>query len=199
MPTSITLTSFSSEVIPPATTSSVPIVVTLANSEMASQLQQVEDYRFAFYTSTTYSGSGVGGLSGADALCNVRAAAAGLPGTYRAWLGDSTGSPSTRFTQRTEPYRLADTTLIANDFTDLADGTLQAALNLDEFGLGVSGTFAWTNVTTGGVTAGAESCSDWASDSGTGNRGSTNNTSIVWMSSSTLSCGSNSRLYCIGQ
>jgi hypothetical protein len=30
--------------------------------------------------------------------------AAGLPGTYRAWISDITGSPSTRFTKSTIPY-----------------------------------------------------------------------------------------------
>ena len=39
------------------------------------------------------------------------------------WLSDATGSPSTRFTKPTIPYRLVDGTLIANDYADLTDGS----------------------------------------------------------------------------
>jgi hypothetical protein len=54
--------------------------------------------RIAFTTSTSGTGAlstwadagGKSGLAAADAVCAARAAAAGLPGTYVAWLSDST-------------------------------------------------------------------------------------------------------------
>lgn len=49
-----------------------------------------------FVTSQTYTGN-LGGLAGADAQCNLLAKAAGLEGSYLAWLSDATESPSTRF------------------------------------------------------------------------------------------------------
>src|SRR5439155_17879039 len=45
-----------------------------------------------FVTSTTQPPGSLGGLAGADMLCNARAAAPGLPGTYVAWLS----TPSVR-------------------------------------------------------------------------------------------------------
>ena len=86
-----------------------------------------------FVTSLKYDGN-LGGLPGADAKCQVRAAAALLPGTYRAWLSDATGSPSTRFTKSTIPYRLVDGTLIANDYTHLTNGSAQGKIVLTETG-----------------------------------------------------------------
>jgi len=47
--------------------------------------------KIAFVTSTTHTGTGLGGLTGADAICDNAATAGGLPaGDYVAWLSDST-------------------------------------------------------------------------------------------------------------
>jgi len=45
---------------------------------------------YMFVTSTTYTPGALGGLAGADAECQARADAAGLSGTYVAWLSTST-------------------------------------------------------------------------------------------------------------
>ena len=45
----------------------------------------------------------IGGVAAADQTCNDAAEAAGLPGTYKAWLSDSTSSPSTRFVRSDLP------------------------------------------------------------------------------------------------
>ena len=88
-----------------------------------------------FATSTLRNGA-LGGLNGADAICQERAGAGGLPGTYRAWLSDGTGSPSTRFRRSGQGYRLPDAaqTSIATDWTDLTDGKLRHAINVTELG-----------------------------------------------------------------
>ena len=56
-----------------------------------------KEYKIVFLTSKTYSGD-LGGLDGADTICNDLALDAGLPGTYKAWLSDSFVSVSERFT-----------------------------------------------------------------------------------------------------
>ena len=48
-----------------------------------------------FVTSTVHDGN-LGGLVGADAICNSLASAAGLAGTYKAWLSDGSGWPRCR-------------------------------------------------------------------------------------------------------
>ena len=50
----------------------------------------------AFVTNESFVVSTLGGLAGADAKCQAAAAAAGLPGTFVAWLSDSSADALTR-------------------------------------------------------------------------------------------------------
>lgn len=95
-----------------------------------------------FITSQVFNGN-LGGLAGADAKCQQLATAAGLGGTYKAWLSDSTTDARDRLTHATVPYRLVDGTTVANDFTDLTDGSLDAPINRAENGT-VVGDRPWT-------------------------------------------------------
>ena len=136
--------------------------------------------KLVFVTSAAYDGN-LGGLSGADAKCNAAAASAGLPGTYKAWLSDSTASPSTRFTQSAVlPYRRVDGTLVARNWADLTDlilaapiNALAAPINVTESGstLGTN-QYAWTYTTfrgsevvdLGPIFLGGLHCADWTSN-----------------------------------
>jgi hypothetical protein len=72
----------------------------------------VGSVKFVFVTvGITYNGV-LGGVAGANAICQAEATASGLPGTYKAWLSDIIGhnSPSTTFTQSVVPYVNTDTT-----------------------------------------------------------------------------------------
>jgi len=114
--------------------------------------------RLVFVTSDRYSGD-LGGMGGADGLCQAHADEAGLPGTYKAWLSDSQGgSPSTRFTPSPGPYRLVDGTLIARNWQDLTDGFIEAQIGLDENGKpaprafnGLDAWFVWTGTKVDGT------------------------------------------------
>src|SRR5262245_61095552 len=86
-----------------------------------------------FLSSTEQAGD-LGGIAGADAICQSLAHAADLPGTYRAWLSDGNASPSTRFSRSTAPYTLVDGTLIAGNWNELTGGALQHAIDLAETG-----------------------------------------------------------------
>ncbi len=81
-----------------------------------------------FVTKNTYT-TDLGGVAGADAKCAAEAKAAGLPGTYMAWIsaGASIG-PAQRFTNKsTTPYVLPDgTTEVATSFANLANGLKHA-------------------------------------------------------------------------
>ena len=119
----------------------------------------------AFITSSRHSGN-LGGLAGADAICQQAATNAGLPGTYMAWLSDATGSPSTRFMQATGPYVRVDGTTIANNWADLTDGNLAAAITVTETEDNVSGTVVWSHTLsdgTAGSTALNVHCENWQS------------------------------------
>ncbi|MBI2233540.1 MAG: hypothetical protein HYU57_00745 [Micavibrio aeruginosavorus] len=97
-----------------------------------------------FVTSTFYQGN-LGGVAGADALCQGRATAAGLGGTYKAWLSSSNpNDPGSSFTKSTTPYIRLDGAIIANDWTDLTDlSDLNAAINVTEYGTQVSPSGGW--------------------------------------------------------
>lgn len=160
-----------------------------------------------FVTSTTQKG-GLGGVTGADAICETQAAAGGLGGaSYMAWI--STGAadaPNTRFTKSTTPYELTMGTIIANDWTDLTDGTLNNPIDRDENGVLVSAADnVWTCVGTGALAncglAGSR-CSDWTSSGGgqSGLLGNTNATNFQWTADTTSeACTASNHLYCFEQ
>ena len=74
------------------------------------------------------------GALGGDAHCQRMANGAGHRGTFMAWMSDSQTSPSARFTQSLVPYKLIDGTVIAFDYFDLTDGSIEAPIDLDEIG-----------------------------------------------------------------
>jgi hypothetical protein len=87
----------------------------------------------AFVTSGLYNGN-LGGLAGADAICQSLAQAACVPGTFMAWLGTSTTGPINRFNLQGIPYRRPDGIAIANSWVDLTDGSIAELINQTETG-----------------------------------------------------------------
>lgn len=155
-----------------------------------------------FVTSSGHNGN-LGGLSGADAICQGAAASAGLPGTYKAWLSDSTNSPSTRFVQSTGPYQLRNGTTIAANWAELTDGTLAAPINITETAGTASGPLAsWTNTQANGTVAAApQHCGNWsngtAGDSGL--FGDVTHSDSGWTQFAGATCNGEFFLYCFQQ
>ena len=118
--------------------------------------------RFVFATSTT-SGGDLGGLQGADDTCNALAAAASLPGTYRAWLSTSTGvNAKDRIGDHL--WKLPNGVKVADDLDDLIDGFLDAPISRDENGFLASYTSTWTGTNLFGtffIQAGIGDCNNW--------------------------------------
>ncbi len=160
-----------------------------------------DNQRTVFVTSTTYTGN-IGGLAGADTECDNRALAGGLVGTYKAWLSTSlTDNPANLFEKSTEPYLRTDGVLIANDWTDLTDGSLQNPIDRDESGQQVAA-FAWTGTKKDGTPDPDLDCGDWGSSSSTltGRVGSTFGTMHDWTDAgSPRDCDNSHRLYCFEQ
>ena len=128
------------------------------------------DAKIVFTSSATFSGD-FGGIAGADAQCQSLADAAGLSGTFLAWLGDSTTDPATRFAQSASPYVLVDGTVVADDWADLTDGGIDNPIALTENGAVPSVSLVWTGTSAAGVHDGIAntSCNDWSPLNGSDN------------------------------
>lgn len=174
--------------------------------------------KIAFVSSVAYTGN-LGGLDGADAKCTALASAANLSGTFRAWLSDSTGSPSTRFTHPTVDYVFVDgTTVFAHGWSDLTTTSPKPAFNMNELGgtaaisdtpcAGLNGGYAaWVSSNNDGtpapgVAAGDHTCSNWSSEAvetSTVGLGSPTGYWIGFCSSGVPSCSKHAPIFCFEQ
>jgi len=153
------------------------------------------------FVTDTVQGANFGGISGADALCASQAAAASLQGEFKAWLSTISSSVSDRLTQSTVPYVLVDGTVIANDWSDLTDGSILAPINLDATGQPRRGD-VWTGTRADGLPYTGGDCVGFTSNSdaeGIGLCGSTGLTNARWTAAATPSCSLALYLYCIEQ
>lgn len=153
-------------------------------------------FRRVFVTSATYDAN-LGGLIGADLLCQQHAEAGLLGRTWKAWLSTSSVDAMDRIADA--QYQLVDGTMVAASKADLIDGTLLSAIDLDELGFLRSGP-VWTGTNNNG-TAGPHNCSEWMSNTGTGNYGMAGepvSASMQWSSvvDDSAPCASLARLYC---
>jgi len=161
-------------------------------------------HRIVFVTAGLYDGN-LGGLSGADAICQLEAESASLTGTFKAWLSDSNASPETRFT--TAPmasYVLVDGTPVANDWEDLTDGVIIHPIDQTANGtLLSSAIFVWTGTSTDGTSDISGSyCSDWTDELSpdAGITGSLIEEDYQWTRTHAVGCTSPTlHLYCFQQ
>jgi len=121
--------------------------------------------RTVFVTDSTHAGD-LGGVAGADAICQAEADAAGLPGTYLAWISDAGTSPAARFNHTPEAaYVLVDGTLVALGWADLTDEMLVHSINLSALGTEHAQVGSWTNTRPDGTSldTGDHDCQGWTS------------------------------------
>ncbi len=171
--------------------------------------------RWVFITSGNgpNNNGNLGGVAGADAYCQGLAAAAELPGTYKAWLtgADAASAPAQRFgSVGFKGWYLLPTdppTPVARGWADLTSPNddvptnyLQSSIYANEKGDGVMGdAYAWTNTKTDGTQQTVDKhCSDWGPDAGSGNAGlaKAGITGSAWTNDQTFVCGIGARLYC---
>ncbi len=142
------------------------------------------------------------GYMGADVVCGSLASAQSLGGTWMAWVSDSNSSPSTRFSQSSDPYRLLDGTLVANDWNDLTSGSISNAINVTESGSILNGSPVWTSTASDGsyIGAGCSNLSSGSSSGGTVTVGLSTGTDITWTVNAADPCDdAHPRIYCFEQ
>lgn len=191
--------------------------LTQAQDELASC--EAELYKRVFITNQRFDAN-LGGVTGANAECNAAAAAAGLSGTFKAWISDSASSPSSSFSRSTQPYALLDetNTRIADNWTDLTtcdegpsnDECLDNMINVDENGDVVvpvndfSGGLVWTNTTQAGMPFDTDdifTCGNFGLGplAGAALAGRFTSVDDKWTVDVTINCGLLARLYCFEQ
>ena len=171
--------------------------------------------KIVFATSQGFTGK-IGGLAGADAICQAEANAAGLSGAFKAFLSDNYTSAADRLTHSTLPYTLVTGTPIAANWQDLVDGMIENPLNVTATGATVSG-YVWTGSDDDGTKAtyyaGAYpsgylldlTCDNWTLETSSfhylGARGNTGDPGnwIDWWQNDGSPCTSRLGLYCIEQ
>ncbi|MCB9686272.1 MAG: hypothetical protein H6735_14615 [Alphaproteobacteria bacterium] len=164
-----------------------------------SDLESLHAERVAFVTSVQYPVSSLGGVPGADAICQAHAASAGLQGTFLAWLGDGAGGPADRFTLSDSPYVRVDGAALAADWFDLTDGALANPLEIDEFGALSAAGMAWSGVNPDGTASGA-TCNGWTNPLAvSGGTGNVHSAALDWTSGVVGNCGASRPVYCFQQ
>lgn len=154
-------------------------------------------------------GANLGGVDGGDTLCQNAANAAGLGGTWRAWLSAPDAAPPRgRFTLTpTLPYRLLDGTIVVGANTDALGTkpfTLDASISIDETGANISDggqLEVWTG-TTGSGDISQYTCDGWTSNvvASLGAVGVLNQTSGNWTDIYPQFCDrTGTHLYCFEQ
>ncbi len=182
-------------------TSAAALLTALAGPSYADHNEKT-----VFVTSVSFNGN-LGWLTGADAKCQAQAdgPASVVPsGTYLAWLSDGFDSPDIRFTKSAHPYILPDGTKIAEDFTDLTDGSILHSIDIDPTGEPVGLAQFWTGTNPDGTTAGYENtCDGWTADPLTNFHGMAGRTTLTSTTWSTIwggvRCSLTLRLVCFQQ
>ena len=182
-----------------------------AGSQLCSESRSDSSQQLVFATSKQTTGN-IGGLDGGDVFCMQRSREAELTGCFKAWLSTSVENASARLTHHSTPYRLVDGTTIANDWTDLTDDSLQAPINLDEFGntppvweqSGNSYKIVLTATKADGTFRAGKACGSWTNETGSTEFGRWNQSSHYWTYAYTInlgapSCGYSAVLYCFQQ
>jgi hypothetical protein len=175
----------------------------------------VMNLKTVFVTSQVFAGGDIGGLTGADTICDGAAQAAGMPGNYLAWLSDSTGSPATRFGRDGGPYELVDGTEIAHNWTELTQQGLINGITATELDTRPSaantsscGPFSvWTDTKDDGTLNDVRfSCDDWSNLMGMGAALGVAGGTLGWTDECMLSsamttapCDQTAALYCFEQ
>jgi hypothetical protein len=156
--------------------------------------------KVVFRSSSLFSGD-LGGLEGADRICQEHAAAGGLEGRFVALISTSEVDARSRVPYAPGGLARPDGVLVATNADDLFDGAILASINVTEDGTAIAGnTETWTGSNASG--SASSSCNDWTSSSGAslGINGHSGDTDSSWIRAYLQFCNrTNVALYCVEQ
>jgi len=152
----------------------------------------------------------LGGVVGANGLCSTYAAAASLPGVFKAWVSDTSTTPSTTFTQSAVPYKTTTGMVVAANWNALMNMPLTTPIQWDETGALVPGGpqgQVWTGTliaaADGGGNAtvlGQPNCNNWTSLAPQALVGEADRPDVPgWFALGVQGCDVQHHLYCFQQ
>ncbi|MDQ3369520.1 MAG: hypothetical protein M3680_29175 [Myxococcota bacterium] len=153
------------------------------------------DANFMFVTSTQQAPAAFGGLAGGDAVCQARASAAGLPGTYVAYLSTSTVNARDRIASARGWIR-TDGNAFADDVASLFSGVVFYPPAVDENGVLIGATAVVATGSNASGNLGDANCGNWTVASGT-RVGRPYSGATTWTNFIVSGCAA-SHLYCFG-
>ncbi len=167
---------------------------------------RVAHYNYAFLTSSKHTGA-MGGLTGADGICNALATTAGLPGTYLAFLSTETADAVGRIASANGWRRTDGAPFVFDRAASFGpSGTVRAALDRDETGkppTAFDGNFERTH--TGSNNDGSklnyannDHCGDWTTTNAQVSQGGAPISGRVWLAAGAGSCTASLRFVCMG-
>lgn len=161
------------------------------------------DHRI-FVTTASYKGSQIGGVTGADEKCAAAASAAGIEGTYKAIISTSTSNiiDTLNFTGAVYKLTAVETKVeivaVGSDLWNTRSVDLLAKVNRDE-SYAESSSNPWTGTDDDGEHT-DYNCTNWTSDAGSGDYGSTSHVTSEWLEDPWRSlCNIARPLFCISQ
>lgn len=148
-----------------------------------------------FETSGLYIGTALGGLSGADAICQSEANAAGYSVTFKAVMSDDSTSASSRLTLSYPIVNAYDGTTVSS--SNLFNGTLTNPIRQPNGGYN---RFIWTGTNPDGTIATSLTCGSWTASGSSGAVGCPDlYNSAGYFNCTTLACSSGQYLNCVQQ
>ena len=158
--------------------------------------------RVVFVTSETVTGN-LSSIVGATTVCRAAAITAGLENGdgFRPWLSDDQSWPDMVFVHGKGRYVTVDGAVVADDWWDLTDGTLHAAIIIDEYGV-LQDEAVFTNTTVQGVPISVDDhCEGWTSVffPNLTYAGLSSESDAWWTHFDIAPCGLNAHLYCFEQ
>ncbi|MEZ4449884.1 MAG: DUF4215 domain-containing protein [Nannocystaceae bacterium] len=161
--------------------------------------------RLVYVSEELFGPKSIGNLDGADLECRKIALANNQPNptAFKAWLSNDSQSPATRFYKSTGRYVLVTGSVVADNWDDLTDGTLQHGIDRTLDGKLTTDKPVWTSTMPDGVGWGdGKHCLSWTtSDINTfGRQGVTGYSDAFWTDIDVeLSCGNAGAIYCFEQ
>lgn len=151
----------------------------------------------------------LGGIGGADTVCHDAAVAGGLPGTYRAWLGEGGAPVAEHVAAQSLAYVRPDGALVAVDFasfvTDAPGEVLAAPIAVTEYGEAIAAeegcgavNLVWTGLAATGEGVAGKTCADWTIPvpGDIAEVGDLDERTTRWTTGCPLPCDQMARLYC---